>query len=97
MPSQKAPPYQWISPIAKDFTPFWDAYFRDAVMSVHVQVFGRRQRRSNHTLRWPASEKRQGTKSRDGDGGGAAGYGDFAAGSGVDEMERRGSARVTAT
>jgi hypothetical protein len=29
-----------------------------------VQVFGRRQRRSDRTLRWPASEKRQGTKSR---------------------------------
>ena len=29
-----------------------------------VQVFGRRQRRSNHALRRPASEKRQGTKSR---------------------------------
>src|SRR5712692_9663483 len=30
-----------------------------------VQVFGRRQRRSNHALRRPASEKRQGTKSRE--------------------------------
>jgi hypothetical protein len=29
-----------------------------------VQVFGRRQRRSNGALRRPASEKRQGTKSR---------------------------------
>jgi hypothetical protein len=29
-----------------------------------VQVFGRRQRRSNHALWRPASEKRQGTKSR---------------------------------
>jgi hypothetical protein len=29
-----------------------------------VQVFGRRQRGSNHALGWPASEKRQGTKSR---------------------------------
>jgi hypothetical protein len=29
-----------------------------------VQVFGRRQRRSNHALIRPASEKRQGTKSR---------------------------------
>jgi hypothetical protein len=34
-------------------------------MSPRVQVFGRRQRRSNHALRRPASEKRQGTKSRD--------------------------------
>ena len=32
--------------------------------SAHVQVFGRRQRRSDDTLRQPASEKRQGTKSR---------------------------------
>ena len=66
--------------------------YRIAIMSLVVQVFGRRQRRSNHTLRRPASEKRQGTKSRDGDGGGAAGYGDFAGGSGVDEMERCSSA-----
>jgi hypothetical protein len=34
--------------------------------SAPVQVFGRRQRRSNHALRRPASEKRQGTKSREG-------------------------------
>jgi hypothetical protein len=34
--------------------------------SAYVQVFGRRQRRSNHSLRRPASEKRQGTKSRGG-------------------------------
>jgi hypothetical protein len=33
-------------------------------MSLPVQVFGRRQRRSNHALMRPASEKRQGTKSR---------------------------------
>ena len=33
-------------------------------MSGFVQVFGRRQRRSDHALRRPASEKRQGTKSR---------------------------------
>jgi hypothetical protein len=33
-------------------------------MSVPVQVFGRRQRRSNHAYWRPASEKRQGTKSR---------------------------------
>jgi hypothetical protein len=30
-----------------------------------VQVFGRRPRRSNHPARRPASEKRQGTKSRE--------------------------------
>src|SRR6516165_9962545 len=34
-------------------------------MSVYVQVFGRRQGRANHTARRPASEKRQGTKSRE--------------------------------
>jgi hypothetical protein len=33
-------------------------------MSKSVQVFGRRQWRSHNTLRRPASEKRQGTKSR---------------------------------
>ena len=31
--------------------------------SAPVQVFGRRERRPNPTLRRPASEKRQGTKS----------------------------------
>jgi hypothetical protein len=35
------------------------------LMSPIVQVFGRRQRRPNHTLGRRASEKRQGTKSRD--------------------------------
>jgi hypothetical protein len=40
----------------------------------------------------PAAEKRQGTKSRDVAGGGAAGYGDFATGSGVPVKERGGSA-----
>jgi transposase len=35
-----------------------------ACVAALVQVFGRRQRRSNHTLWRPASEKRQGTKSR---------------------------------
>jgi hypothetical protein len=34
--------------------------------SGYVQVFGRRQRQSNCALRRPASEKRQGTKSRGG-------------------------------
>jgi hypothetical protein len=36
-----------------------------SLMSPPVQVFGRRQRRSDHTLRQPASEKRLGTKSRE--------------------------------
>jgi hypothetical protein len=65
-------------------------------MSAPVQVFGRRQRRSNHALRRPASEKRQGTKSREGDDGDAAGYGDFTAGSGVDETELCSSGRELA-
>ena len=34
------------------------------VESARVQVFGRRRGRANHTARRPASEKRQGTKSR---------------------------------
>ena len=46
-----------------------------------VQVFGRRQRRSNHTLWRPASEKCQGTKSRRERVWRCRGhYGDFAAG-----------------
>jgi hypothetical protein len=32
--------------------------------SARVQVFSRRRLRSNEALRWPAAEKRQGTKSR---------------------------------
>jgi hypothetical protein len=34
-------------------------------MSVHVQVFGCRHDEAIHALRRPASEKRQGTKSRE--------------------------------
>jgi len=34
-------------------------------MSVTVQVFGRRDDETLHALRRPASEKRQGTKSRE--------------------------------
>ena len=34
-------------------------------MIMRCQVFGRRERRSDDTLRQPASEKRQGTKSRE--------------------------------
>ena len=57
-----------------------------------VQVFGRRDDAARHALRWPAAEKRQGTKSRDVGGGVAAGaYGDFAAGSVVRVEERSGS------
>jgi hypothetical protein len=41
--------------------------------SVHVQVFGRRHDAPFHALWRPASKKRQGTKSRDVCGGGAAG------------------------
>ena len=35
------------------------------VMSGLVQVFGCRHDEAIHALRWPASEKRQGTKSRE--------------------------------
>ena len=38
-----------------------------------VQVFGCRDGGTIRALRWPASEKRQGTKSRDVGGGSAAG------------------------
>jgi hypothetical protein len=41
-----------------------DEKFAAVHESGSVQVFGRRQRRSNHALWGPASEKRQGTKSR---------------------------------
>ena len=41
--------------------------------SVRVQVFGCRHDEAIHALRRPASEKRQGTKSREVAGGGAAG------------------------
>jgi hypothetical protein len=62
----------------------------------YAQVFGRRHLHANHALRRPASEKRQGTKSRWGKVGGAA-YGDFAAGSGVDVVERGGNVGNFAT
>src|SRR6266849_3780841 len=42
-------------------------------MSGPVQVFGRRDADTIHALLQPASKKRQGTKSRDVCGGGAAG------------------------
>ena len=49
-------------------------------MSLFVQVFGCRHDEAIHALRRPASEKRQGTKSREAGTGGAAGvYGDLAA------------------
>ena len=38
-----------------------------------VQVFGRRDDATIHALWWPASKKRQGTKSREAVSGGAAG------------------------
>ena len=50
------------------------------MMSACVQVFGCRHDEAIHALRRPASEKRQGTKSRKWGTGGAAGvYGDLAA------------------
>jgi hypothetical protein len=42
-------------------------------MAAYVQVFGRREDETIHALRRPASEKRQGTKSRNVSSGGAAG------------------------
>jgi hypothetical protein len=51
-------------------------------MSGFVQVFGRRQRRSDHALRRPASEKRQGTAVPQ------KGYGDLVAGQ---DLQRFGS------
>jgi hypothetical protein len=71
--------------------------FAAAHESGYVQVFGRRDDGPIHALRWPASEKRQGTKSREVSSGGAAGnwcrgrYGDFATGSGAHVMTRSGS------
>ena len=42
------------------------------IMAASVQVFGCRHDEAIHALRRPASEKRQGTKSRKVEGGGAA-------------------------
>jgi hypothetical protein len=70
---------------------FWAAF---------VQVFGRRHDGTMHALRRPASEKRQGTKSREVSGGGAAGsgcrgrYGDLSAGSGSKDIRSRRIAAV---
>ena len=52
---------------------------------------------TSHALRRPASEKRQGTKSRWEDVGECRNYGDFAAGSGVDVVERGGDVGNFAT
>jgi hypothetical protein len=52
---------------------------------------------TSHALRRPASEKRQGTKSRWGNVGECRNYGDFAAGSGVDVVERGGNVGNFAT
>ena len=60
-------------------------------MSAFVQVFGRRNAKTIHARRQPASEKRQGTKSRSvvqrrcG-----VRYGDFAAGLGLKRLDRSG-------
>ena len=59
--------------------------------SVDVQVFGCRHDEAIHALRRPASEKRQGTKSRSVTGRGCRGrYGDFAAGLVLLRLERCG-------
>ena len=60
-------------------------------MSASVQVFGRRDDETLPALRRPASEKRQGTKSRWVTGRGCRGrYGDFAASLGLLRLERCG-------
>jgi hypothetical protein len=56
-----------------------------------VQVFGRRADETINAHRRPASENRQGTKSWNVSSGGAARYGDLAAGSGAHAMTRSGS------
>jgi hypothetical protein len=67
--------------------------------SVVVQVFGRRADEAIPAHRRPASEKRQGTKSREVGHRRCSGrYGDFAAGSGLRRLERSGcDDRVSAT
>jgi hypothetical protein len=62
-------------------------------MAAHVQVFGRRNAKTIHALMQPASEKRQGTKSRwVGHRRCRKLYGDFAASSGSKGMRRSGRA-----
>jgi hypothetical protein len=58
-------------------------------MSPAVKVFGRRDDVTIRALLWPASEKRQGTKSRDAVP--RARYGDLATGSGSHVKTRSGS------
>src|ERR1017187_10732163 len=61
------------------------------VLAALVQVFGCRHDEANPAHRRPASEKRQGTKSRWVVRGGCRGrYGDFAAGLGLLRLERCG-------
>ena len=56
------------------------AKFAAAHESAVVQVFGCRHDEAIHAVRRPASEKRQGAKSREvGTGGAAGAYGDLAA------------------
>jgi hypothetical protein len=64
----------WTFLAAQPTSPFRSAgeAFHTA-LSVVVQVFGRRHDDAIHALRRPASEKRQGTKSRELGTGGAAG------------------------
>jgi hypothetical protein len=68
-------------------------------MSAHVQVFGRRDDEAIPAHRRQASEKRQGTKSREVGHRRCSGrYGDFAAGSGLRRLDRSGcDGRVSAT
>ena len=58
-----------------------------------MQVFGRRRDQTLHARGRPAFEKRQGTKSRDGEGRRCrGGYGDFAAGSSEWVLKKRANA-----
>ena len=68
-------------------------------ISVIVKVFGRRPSRTYRRARGRRSENLQRTKPRVGtkDWFGESSYGDFAAGSGFDVVERSGSRRDSAT
>src|SRR5882757_2571895 len=58
----------------------WSALLTELRGQLFVQVFGCRHDEAIHAVRRPASEKRQGAKSREvGTGGAAGAYGDLAA------------------
>ena len=53
-----------VRAVKRTSLPLQGFFLLHLLTSAFVQVFGRRRRLSNHALRRPASEKRQGTKSR---------------------------------